>query len=329
MRSAPYEQMLQSFGVEFEYMESVPLDNINFTRSLRNQARLLTPIDEEAVSQYAQAYKDGCTSFPPLILWRPGKGQWIINDGNQRGQALLRLKRKDTDAYVIKSTDQKVIDELTWTWNNRINGRRISAEESMEHAVSYCRQYKVPVPEAAKRWGVKESQLESRVRLDRVKDTLRGHNVRITASITDGHLHALHTLLAVGEDVFCAAVQQVANNGHTVEEASDLARDVKRAPTVDLKLKKIQDFATSARAMERRAETKGGTIRTKPNGPREKYARLYKQLHQLQQDHGDKVLNPHSSEWKEFRQTVLEVNNRSIRQFGLGSLLKEDMAEVS
>ena len=66
MKNPQYEQALTKQGVSFTYLERVELDEINIAKGLANQARLLKPLDEELVEQYALAMKEG-DSFPPLV----------------------------------------------------------------------------------------------------------------------------------------------------------------------------------------------------------------------------------------------------------------------
>jgi hypothetical protein len=323
MRSPQNECLIAKYGLEYDYVEALPLEQIDVQKSLRNQARLNLPTDEEAIAQYAQAMREGMC-FPPLILWRPGKGKWVVVDGNQRLHAMLRLKLKSSDAYLLKSADPRVIDRVTWSWNNRANGRRISPEEALEHAVSFVRQYKVPAAEAALEWGVKERVLEDRIRLDNARDTLRSHGVKVTATLTEQHLRVMNPLLKVGEDVFCNAVQAVCSVGATSDEAADFTREVTRASTVEAKLQKIADYVQSDKAQERRAETKNGTVKVKSNGPREAYVRWLRQGHRLQCDYPPKARQPHSSDWKEMRKLALEVAQALVREFGLGDVPQGD-----
>lgn len=319
MRNPTYEQALDRQGVRWEYREAVPLDSIDAARSLRNQARLEAPIDEELVGAYARADKDGL-ALPPLVAWRPGRGRWVLIDGNQRLAAYRRNGRKEADAYAVESTDAKVIDRLTWTFNNSVNGRRLTAAEALEHAVAYARKYAVPAAEAAKEWGVHPGTLSNKVRQAELLDVLRRHDVRVTPTLADGALAALAPLQTVGEDLFVKAVGAVKDTGISAEDARDLARQVSRAATVAAKAKAIDDFAASPKVVERRAETKGGRTRTRPDAPRERFVRLVRELCNLVEDYPAEAVRPRPSDWKPTRERAADLVARLTLLFGLGAV---------
>src|ERR1700724_605455 len=152
MQCRIYEQALNKQGLAWRYEEKVLLKDIDLAKGLRNQARLECPSDESLIASYAEAKKNG-DQFPPPVLWRPGQGRWIPIDGNQRLAADAKLGCGKTDAYIVDCKDEQVVDRLTWTFNNLVNGKRLSQEEALEHAVTFVRKYAMKAEVAAKAWG--------------------------------------------------------------------------------------------------------------------------------------------------------------------------------
>ncbi len=326
MRSHSYEQALNKQGVTWKYLERLELDQIDLNKSLRNQARLDEPKAPELIESYKDLTKQGYEA-PAVVVWRPGRGKYILCDGNQRTHVKVELGEKYTDAYYIENTDKKTIDRVTWVFNNLVNGRRLTRDECFQHALSYVREYGVPVNEAAKEWGLSARTLEDKIRVEKSKDSLRERNVRITPSLTDDHIRALQPIQQLGEDKFAEAASTIATSGVTLDETKDLVREVKSKKDNEAKIKVIEEFSTSPRVMERKAETKGGTVKVRPDAPREKYKQHWKAIWRLHKDYKHSALKPHQAEWKEFRQMILDIINREIREYGLGNILV-DQTEV-
>jgi hypothetical protein len=327
MRNATYEQALQKSGIGFEYLDKVPLESIDASKSLRNQARLVDTLDPELVNAYAQSDKEGF-EFPPLVAWRPGKGKWNLIDGNHRLAAKQKNNRKTVDIYAVNSTDPKVIDRITWTFNNLVNGRRLSSQEALEHAISFVRKYGITYAEAAKEWGVNVTTLNARIRVEEAKEVLRKNNVRITPALTDDHIKTLSPLITVGEDLFCKAAEVVTTSGINTSETDEFYRDIKRATTTDTKAKIIQEYAASDKVAERKAETKGGKTRVRANAPRERFCRGLKELRNVMEDFDPKAIQPTNSEWKQYREAALSIAQKLTRMFGFGIIPQGDNTEV-
>ncbi len=326
MRSEMYEQALNRQGVTWEYMDKLEIDQIDTNKSLRNQARLDEPKSQDLIESYKDLQKQGYEA-PPIVVWRPGRGKFIICDGNQRTHAKIELGISTTDAYYVKNIDKKTIDRLTWVFNNLVNGRRLTREECFQHALSYVREYGVPSSEAAKEWGLSARTLEDKLRVENSKDKLRERNVKITPALSDDHIRTLQPILQVGEDKFCEAAEMIATSGITLDETRDLVRDVKSKKDNEAKIKVIEEFGKSQKVIERKAETKGGTVKVRPDGPREKYRLAYKTIWRLHKDFSHKALQPHSADWKEFRQMLIEIFNREVKEYGLGNIIV-DQTEV-
>lgn len=316
MQNPSYEQALDRQGVEYVYIEQVDISDIDVAKSLANQARLLSPLDPELVEAYRLADADG-REFPALVTWRPGKGKQVLIDGNHRLAAKLKNGRKTVDVYFVDCTDRQIIDRITWKFNNDVNGRRLSFEEAMEHAITFVRKYGMKPNQAAVEWGVNLNTLTDKVRILDTRDTLAKNEVKITPVMTDDVLRRISSLKQVGEDVMTKVAQVVGTVGPTRDEVDDLIRDVRKAKGLEEKMSTIDSFAASEQAKMRKAETKGGTVKIANDGPRNRYVRLLRELAHHGEDHPSvDALRPYSAEMDKCREYAASIIEKMLDVFG-------------
>ena len=318
MRNPTYEQVLTKEGVSWEYVERVPFDDIDVGGGLHNQARLGCALDPELVDAYAARKREGA-QFPPLVLWRPGMGRYLPLDGNHNIASDQKAGRKAHDAYVVNTKDRQVADRIAWTFNNKVNGRRLSAEESLQHAVDFVRKYGMNVKQAALEWGVKQGAVYKAITAANLRDTLGRHDVKPNPSLTDDKICRMATLEKAGEDLFVAAARVVNDNGLGPLLCDEIVKEVGRAKTADEKRKVVENFATSRQVQEARALTKGGTVKTPKPLPRERLARLLTEVQRLFEDYKHDVLRPPLSSYKEVRAVAADVEDHLVTLFGLGA----------
>ena len=299
MRNPTYEQALEKQGFSWHYEEMILLEDIDLAKGLKNQARLEMPVDEQLIEQYARAMQDG-DKFPAVVLWRKtNRHKWQPIDGNQRLAALGKNRENQTDAYVVESADEQVVDRLTWTFNNLVNGKRLSQAEAMEHAASFVRKYGMEVAAAAKEWGIAKSTLAGVLRVREVRDALDRANVKRSPTLTDDKMARLAALSTIGEDVMVKACEVVGKTGASIADVAGMLKDVGRAKTVPEKLKVLQDFAESEGARTRAVETKGGRINPGVL-PRDQLAKLLRQALSVMEDHPAKAALRHPAGEKFF-----------------------------
>lgn len=324
MKNPSYEQALTKSGVDFTYVDEVALDEINHTRGKQMQARLV-PLDLNLIDEYRTMLEDGCVP-PPLLLWKTGRGLYVPLDGNQRIEAMrtaAKKYQKPFSAYVVTNEDQMVVDRLCWQFNNLVNGRRLSYEECMEHALTMVRKYNQSVKQTARDWGVKDWDLQRKLNTAEMTDLAMANKVD-TKHISPSALLHLNPLRKLGDDVAVKAIKVIANNGLGDEAALELAADVSKAKTMDTKLALIDDMAKSAKAMQSRAATKGGKLsHKKGRAPREQLQRLLNQLEEVLDEYQIPAFKPAGKEDRErYSGTSLFIANKLIAIYGLGALLK-------
>jgi hypothetical protein len=326
MRSPLYEQILNKEGVKWKYLERLALADINDSRSLRSQARLVTPVNQELIAQYAQMKRQGLEP-PALVVWKPAYGEkYIAVDGNQRRKALEDCKCKFHDAYLIESTDSEVIDRITWTWNNKANGLRNTEEECIQHALTFVRKYGYTQKRAAEEWGVSANKLRAVVAAEEVREALESQKVKVPDRVPETVLHDLQPLLKCGHDVLAESAKVVIDNGLAHKDTVEIVDKVLRSKTHEDKLEAVQKIKASEAIERRKAQTKGGTVRATREGPGEKVMRLTAEIVKVITDFPDlKKLLPSvgSDAYKDGRLDARIVVEAFIKAYGLGALPRE------
>ncbi len=325
MRSPLYEQALTKCGVKFNYVEAIALDEINQTRGKQMQARL-QPLDLSLVDSYRQMLEDGFDP-PPLVLWKPGRGLYVSLDGNQRIEAMRTATKKHQrpfSAYEIVTEDQMIVDRVCWQFNNMVNGRRLSYEENLEHALTFCRKYNQSTGKTAKDWGVKDWELRIRLREAELRDLAGSKKIDLSkvASKTVVNLAPLEKL---GEDILLKAAKVVADTGVAPKDVERLVSDVSKARNHDDKIRVIDEFAASDLVTQTAAETKNGRIPKKQRAglPRQQLQRQLDQLEKLLGTFDLRAFKPVGKEDRdEYSTKALWVANQFITIYGLGEYLK-------
>lgn len=330
MRSQVYEQALQKQGVEFSYMEKLDVNAIDDSAGLRNQARLENPHDEELIAQYTVLSKGG--SEPPAIVVykRRNKNIWVPIDGNQRIAVAKRMGNKTVDAYVVQSNDQMVLDRLTWSFNNLVNGKRLTREESLEHAVTMVQKYGWDVKAAAQEWGIHPRTVNKRITSEKLRGVLRGHDFSNVCNLSDDRLDELSPIVNLGEDVFCEAASTTYNCGLTDDDIMELKGNINKAKTNEAKIQAVKDFRQSETARRRRAETKGGTFKPRSFGmtPSEQLHRGLKTIEKLLNEFSKEALRRKGVGYKETHELAHSVTDGLIQVFGLGARLNGKVKEM-
>lgn len=326
MRSPTYEQALKKSGVKFEYIDAVPLSEINVNRGKTMQARL-QPLDHDLIDRYAEMLDDDFDP-PPLLLWKPGRGMYIPLDGNQRlaanAQCKQSKKRKSFSAYIIHTDDPMVSDRLCWTWNNLVNGRRLSYEECLEHALTFVRKYGQQIKDAAREWGVKGWELTAKVTEMEMRELAGTKRVELPINTPIGVFLELSAFRRIGDDVAINAMKTVADHGLGLLQVQQMTKEVRESKTHDAKIAVIDEFANRPDIQRHKAETKNGKHVIKADRlPRIKLQRLLEQAEYLFTNYPDKAaLKPVGKPDRErYAGAALEVCNKLISIYGLGSLV--------
>jgi ParB-like chromosome segregation protein Spo0J len=329
MRNPVYEQELDRQGVKWAYLEKVPLRDFNLKAGLANQARLEVPLVEELVAQYAALYREG-SEAPPVVVYKKGP-RYVPMDGNHRLAGAERAGVTRHDCYVVDSADPQVLDRLTWGFNNHVNGLRMSPEDCLQHAITMVRKYGMQLEPAAKEWGLPKWKVKQAVQHATLRERLEAHpdTARVYGKLAESTLARLCPLLEQGDDVLVPVTKALATTGASNSEADELVKKVRRARTFPAKQAEIAAYESSDKAAERRAETKGGTIKRTSPSPRDQLGRLLGQTRNLLDRFPDpKTFHPGTrEETKRAHELAHEVCRRLYLIYGLATM--DQVPEVS
>lgn len=245
------EHWLNISGVEYEYLGSVDLAEIDERRSLLNRGRFVA-YDHDHVEEMAILYLDGM-HFPPAIAYRGPEG-YVYLDGVHRHFMRKAANDKCTDLYVVKTSDAYVIDYLT-RQANVLNGRGISDDEKMESAKYIVRTYGQPISDIAKMFGIKGDRLQVALRTDKVRAELRTHGIDLTKfpGTAPGRLHALANL-----PVRLEMARLIVNYKLTSQEWESMIIETRQRPSEAAQLAYLDAITKRPEMKERLSKTRGG-----------------------------------------------------------------------
>jgi hypothetical protein len=319
MRNPIYEQALNKQGVKWHYEKKVDLDEINFEKSKQNQVRLKEPLIEDLVNNYAQEVKDGDV-FPPFVLHRPSpKAKYLHIDGLNRHAAFLQAKKESHDAYVVDTDSNPVLIRLRASFNNAVNGQRMTYEDLLWHAIELVQLDILPVNFAAKECGVKAWEVTRRVQELELRSKFDARNLQHKQINTDTIID-LAPIAKVGDDVYIRAVSTAHQCGASHLDRQELVKIVKNASSHNDKLKAVEAFGQTEKMQRQRAETKGGSIRPSNPLPRDKFLRHLRELSRLLGSHADNALKPVRADYEQAHSDAASIADRLTLLFGLGSL---------
>lgn len=129
-RRPDVEQFLIDNHVSFTYKQSVKIDQFDIDKSLRNQARLGAPINQDAVARYTEDILNDAI-FPPILVEKGPKG-FIVLDGNHRLQAHKKAA-VPVDVYICEAP-APVLVLITFLANTK-HGLPSSEVDRIHHAL--------------------------------------------------------------------------------------------------------------------------------------------------------------------------------------------------
>jgi hypothetical protein len=133
-RREDIEDELTKLGLEWRFNADGPIADIDMRKSLANQARLETPLNDERVETYLEALKANA-KFPALVVDFTGrKRKGIVMDGNHRIVAAEKGGYDIFARYEVTAGDPAAITLFTFR-ANATHGLPNSLEDRIEHAI--------------------------------------------------------------------------------------------------------------------------------------------------------------------------------------------------
>ena len=249
------EKWLESHGAQFKE-QTVVLTTINKDVSLRNQARVSVPLNEETVLLYGVAMEQG-SDFPRIIGYEQGN-KFVVIDGNHRVAAAELAHKRSLPALVVTNPTPAMIQALTYEANTT-HGLPTSLEERIQQAM-HLMATGMSRTDAAKALSIPESRLAQ-------AQELRQADIRIyklRKGVVGGLPVAVRKRLdnIRSDTVLAAAVDLVTQAKMTAIDVSDMVTEVNRYREEDEQLRVIQQEV--GRQAARVAATAGGKVNLPP-----------------------------------------------------------------
>lgn len=208
--SANAESLLAEMAVP-AHLTTIDLSRVDVEASLKNQARVGLPRNDDLVESYREAMEHG-NVFPAIVVRTTAAGGYVVLDGNHRVAAAQALGQQYFPAYVAEVNDLFVRDILTWRFNHK-EGQRPNKTEAIAHGVNAVRQHNVSVDQAAKWFNVTPFAIRSAITAEDQTLRLRGAGVRMPERMSKTTLGRFSRLVndppakAVAELALDAALQ--------------------------------------------------------------------------------------------------------------------------
>lgn len=254
MKNQQVEKWLKRYDVEFGYVKSLSLAEIDIEAGKRNQCRQAGVLMQDTVDRYALAMRAG-DDFPAIVVYRGGKG-YVPISGNHRIAAAIIVQRQYFDAYVVDTDDAILIDLLTRT-SNLGEGLPESKASVLEHARYVVQAYNRPINEVATCFRIPKSTLHTAVCADETALKLGQLGVNYEG-LNRTALSRLHQLR--DDAVLVAATDLVRSAVLTTGEVGSLVTEVKQGSSEWARLAKVKEYAALPDMRKRIATGKRATM---------------------------------------------------------------------
>jgi hypothetical protein len=137
-RSSQVEDWLDGKGFSWVFFPEYPISRIDVEGSLKNQARIGTPLIDSQVEEYVTKMKAG-EIFPGIVIAERASataGLADVVDGNHRVAAWTETRQTKVPAYLISGAKRSEVILATMEVNTR-HGRPTAPEERVQQALFY------------------------------------------------------------------------------------------------------------------------------------------------------------------------------------------------
>lgn len=226
-RDPQAEALLKEKGVKYRVVPGIKLSTIQIQESLRNNARLDAPIDDDVVEDFAFKMAQPNAEFPMPIL-HDRRGGYFVLSGNHRIGACEHVEEKTVDAYLVDCDDAMTIDDIIRT-ANRLHGKRQDRQEALRHAYAQVQAFNLSIGDAAAKFQVPEQRLKNYIRADKLRVKLQLDGVTAARDFTPGVLLSLGRL-SDNDVVFRETAKAVGRMNLKQKEVDAFVDEVRHAP---------------------------------------------------------------------------------------------------
>lgn len=215
----PVLDMLARYDFKFT-RETIDLSKVDRDASLRNQARIAKPINEDQALLYSVAMENG-DKFPPIVVY-PANSGFIVMDGNHRVAAFDLSGVTTAEAYVVQRPSQTQVEAFTYEANTK-HGLPTSLNDRMKQAIHLVDRG-MKVQDAARQLSLRENQLRSAIDAASAERRFEELGVKKFDRLTGSarrRLDAIHSNV-----VLKAAAELALDSGMSVEDITSLAKKI-------------------------------------------------------------------------------------------------------
>ena len=227
--------------IQTEYVtKEISLEDIDWTESANNCARLWNPLNEEKIDDYRMAMEEGDV-FPMPVVEAASSGLVILG-GNQRLNAAMRINpQMRVEAYVVRPLLTAQREVIIRSLNSK-HGWGSEKEERLAHAVFVVRKHGITTADASKLFVVSTSSISMRIKADDTKAIL----ARKSIDASRLSLGALSAIASIQDEKHATAMAKIAvEHAATGDEVTSAVQKLNSVKSAAEKAKSIKDFAAS------------------------------------------------------------------------------------
>lgn len=268
-RSDPDAEVILRDIAKLPYLiDTISLDDIDWSESANNCARLTDPLNTGKIEDYATCMRNGDV-FPRIVVERhKKKNRYVILGGNQRSAALKTIDSSAlVECYVVDPLTSDERELVIRSLNSR-HGWGSTKEERIEHAVFLVRKYGMHVDTVARAMVVGSSTISLHIRAEDERARLAKNGIDSSAMPNK----SLTSLASIADESLRNAVARTSvETKSTGDKTAELAAAVAKAKSKAAASAAIADFKKAANAIDEIKSNRGSSIK-KPR--REKVLRL-------------------------------------------------------
>jgi hypothetical protein len=224
-------------------VEVISLDDIDWSESANNCARLTDPLNAEKIDDYACGFIRGDV-FPRIVVeMHKKKNKYIILGGNQRSAALRSIDESSLiECYVVDPLTSDERELVIRSLNSR-HGWGSTKEERVAHAVFLVRKYGMHVDTVARAMAVGSSTINKHIRAEDEKARLAKNGIDPSGISSK----ALGSLVSIADETLRNAVAKASiETKSTGDKTAELSAIVAKAKSKASASAAIAEFRKAA-----------------------------------------------------------------------------------
>ena len=167
MRDPKIEAWLNKLLVNFEYVKSVKISDINFSENSRNAKQVRFDLIDASTYDNMLKSRDHGDEMPAVLLNQVGDELYML-DGNHRLQTAIDSNLTTHDAYVVSVEPDSTVElQLMLEPNTKLASKALTNEERTRWAIFLSENSKLKQSEIAEVTGMSSSQVSNALRFHR------------------------------------------------------------------------------------------------------------------------------------------------------------------